>query len=200
MKGFDTRKNCLIHCHYVPDTPGYAETVREIRTMDSYAVRGNHDEAVVKQHLNKRHDPDYVLPERYKWVKELDQQDIEYLQELPYTIHIPSKKIIIVHAGIVPGIPIDEQDFTDFITMRNLYKEDSKFVASESRLKGDPWASIWPGPEHVYFGHDAVRKLQQYEFATGLDTGCLYGFKLTGIFIDSNKIIQVNAKQVYREP
>jgi hypothetical protein len=45
-----------------------------------------------------------------------------------------------------------------------------------------------------------MRKLQQYHNATGLDTGCLYGYSLSGILIDSKKIIQAKAKKTYRQP
>lgn len=46
-----------------------------------------------------------------------------------------------------------------------------------------PWASKWAGPGHVIFGHDARIGLQQYDYATGIDTGCVYGRRLTACLI-----------------
>ncbi|CAC5425373.1 unnamed protein product [Mytilus coruscus] len=180
--------------------PHNVSTIRRIRAENGYAVRGNHDEAVIKQCLSRQERADYIVPDKYKWITELVADDIRFLQELPYTIHIPSKNSVIVHGGLVPGTPLEEQDYTNFITMRSLFKDGDTLTASANRLIGKPWASLWQGPEHVYFGHDAARKLQQYSYATGLDTGCLYGNCLTGIFLDSQKMIHVKAKRVYVSP
>lgn len=182
--------------------PFPVETLKKLQKIEHYAVRGNHDEAILRQVLSLKKEELYQLPPKYSWVPNLSDDDIGYLRELPYTISIPSLSVIIVHAGLVPGIPLTEQELTNMIIMRNLVKSpEGTLSAAELTNEGEAWASFWPGPDHVYFGHDARRKLQKHAHATGLDTGCVYGNQLTGAVVtkDSTELIQVKAKQVYKE-
>lgn len=181
--------------------PFPVETLRKLQKMEHFAVRGNHDEAVLRQTLSLKKEENYKLPPKYSWVPNLTDKDIGYLQELPYTISIPSLKVTIVHAGLIPGIPLTEQDLTNMIIMRNLKKSsEGTLTAAELTNEGEAWASFWPGPDHVYFGHDARRKLQEHAHATGLDTGCVYGNQLTGALVmkESRELIHVKAKQIYK--
>jgi hypothetical protein len=178
------------------------ETMTRLHDVEHFAVRGNHDEAVLKQALLFKQSENYEFPSKYEWVRKLSDRDIAYLRELPYTIAIPSLDILIVHAGLIPGIMLTEQDLTNMIIMRNIVQSnDGTLSAAELPNKGKPWASYWPGPEHVYFGHDAVRQLQEHTHATGLDTGCVYGHRLTGVLVTKEKkdFIHVKAKLVYKE-
>jgi hypothetical protein len=97
-----------------------------------------------------------------------------------------------VHAGLIPGAAIGHQDPLSLITTRNLIPRASAKVWKRSPLwegttdqgRGVPWASKWTGPEHIYYGHNTHLGVQHRPFSTGLDTGCVYGGKLTAAILE----------------
>lgn len=178
--------------------PKTLEVIRFARETGSFSVRGNHEQSVLTEILHKRRDE--PVRGKRKFVYDLTQEDEEFLQNLPFTISIPSLNVLVVHGGLLPGVPLPEQDPLGMIFIRNYIPE--KFQGISQIDDGFPWASMWNGPQHVVFGHDARRGLQLYAHATGIDTGCVYGNYLTGILVedgvwDSRKLIQVKAKQKY---
>jgi Calcineurin-like phosphoesterase len=171
-----------------PDSAGVVARAREIKAL---SVLGNHDAALIEakqQGAFKKHHEAIA--------RELNDDDWRYLELLPLTIDLPELNALIVHAGLLPDVPLANQPRYLMLNLRSLKPDGSGTPRIEG---GIPWASKWPGPRTVYFGHDAVRGLQRFPFAMGLDTGCVYGKKLTGIWLEENRIVQVNAKRVWQE-
>ena len=93
---------------------------------------------------------------------------------------------LIVHAGIRPGVPLDEQMASDLTEIRTM-------GADPARRQGTAWYKIYRGPKTILFGHWPKRA----PFAIGLDTGCVYGGQLTGYIIESDEFVSVPARDTY---
>lgn len=178
--------------------PKNPQVVKLARKLRAYSVRGNHDEVCLLE-WEKAQQNKGQLSDKFSWMNQLTAQDIQWLYEMPYSISIPSRSLIIVHAGLLPGCALAEQDPEDMLTMRNIVENKSGegYVATKGD-EGVCWASKWEGPSHVYFGHDARRLLQQHRYATGLDTGCVYGGHLTAIYPLSGTLVSIKAHAIHK--
>ncbi|KAG2788208.1 hypothetical protein JG687_00005318 [Phytophthora cactorum] len=193
--------------------PKSLDVVRFVRDSNSLCVRGNHDDAALSAFYQWVRGGRVPGSAKYPYVEEFQPEDVEFLEQLPFSLSLPNHgNIIVVHAGVVPEVEHDEQRPVDMYKMRFVQREKaedetSKWMALEKKKFGsgsggvpEMWAKVWSGPRHVYFGHAASAGLQQENFATGLDTGCCYGRKLTACIIPSNRLVHVDAKEQYEVP
>ena len=177
-----------------PDSRGVVQLVRE---MGALAVLGNHDDFCIDV-WRRRHQAEARRPRR--WLLDtLDESDWAFLESLPLFLRLGAEReggpeVAVVHAGAVPGVPLEEQERENLLSLRSLVGGSAP---SRRLLMRWPWAAAWRGPEHIVFGHDAVRGLQQYPLATGLDTGCVYGRELTALELPSRHIYKVPARRRY---
>lgn len=221
----DELQELLSVCDYNPQTtrvvlvgdlvnkgPKSAECVRFVREKGFACVRGNHDDAALfawERRQAERRDggsPFSQIEDKYAYVDQFDDADVQFLREMPHTLRLPELEAIVVHAGLVPGVPLEAQEAAAMITMRNLLRPQSKAADvttanlkapqqwSHKAKQGVGWATAWAPDDAtlanvscVIFGHDAKRGLQQEAFATGLDTGACYGKKLTALVLERHK-------------
>ena len=179
-----------------PDSHGVLQMVRETGMR---AVLGNHDAKLLT--IGPQPEGDGAAagpaPDHHTAVaRTLDARDWPLLDGLPLYLDLPELDALVVHGGIRPGIPIEEQPRGVLMNLRSIAPDG----APSNRVDGGvPWASLWPGPRHVVFGHDAIRGLQQYPFATGLDTCCVYGRALTALILPERRLVSVPARRAYCE-
>jgi len=88
---------------------------------------------------------------------------------------------ILVHAGIAPGKRPEQCTREELTEIRT--------------VDGRPWFDSWPGPETVIFGHWAQRGKVDLPLCKGLDTGCVYGGRLTGLWWPRLEWVSVPARR-----
>ncbi|HEY6879645.1 MAG TPA: metallophosphoesterase [Polyangiales bacterium] len=183
-------------CAKGPDSQGVVQRVRE---LGAACVRGNHDEAVLRIRRAAQQGYEPVRPPKkthLKVAESLGAEDWAWLEGLPLYLELPELAVTVVHAGVVPGKPLAKQHPDDLMTMRTLRPAGN---ASPRLEDGTLWAPKYVGPPHVIFGHDAITGLQRERFATGIDTGCVYGRELTALVLPGHDLVQVRAKRTYKE-
>ena len=169
-----------------PDSRGVLKLAQQWKAK---AVKGNHEAHVLKF---RRSEANEMKRHHLEVAASLDEGDWRFLEALPLWLRLPG--VIVVHAGLVPGIPLDEQEEDALLNIRSLTPSGNWSKRVDS---GEPWASQWKGPERVVFGHDAARGLQQYPHALGLDTGCVYGRKLSGLLLPVDEVVWVPARKAW---
>jgi len=150
------------------------ETWALVQDVGAESVLGNHDLRVIQ---SAESDAPLAPLEAIAW-----------LRTLPLTLH--GKGWLAVHGGIDPFNGAAEITQSQAVNMRRWPMD----------VPGaDFWWQQYTGDELVVYGHDAVRGLQDYRPRTlGLDTGCVYGGRLTGYLLEVDKLISVDAKSAYR--
>lgn len=178
-----------------PDSQGVVACAREYQAL---GVRGNHDEAVLRylRAVRREETPPRTKNGHIAVGMSLHEADVAYLEALPLWLRFPQLNSIVVHAGMVPGVALEQQNPEHLLTMRSLRPDGTPSPKLE---QGVLWGTRWTGPEHVVFGHDAMTGLQQHPFATGLDTGCVYGGSLSALVLPERRIVSVPARRAYQE-
>lgn len=165
-------------------------TLRVARQAGAKAVRGNHEEHFLRSRQGKTgrsRPPSPNERRRLEHAARLDGDDWAFLEALPWYLELPEHDAVVVHAGLEPGVPIDNQQPRVLITLRTLTEQGEP----SAKREGIPWASRYEGPPHVVFGHHALPEPQIHPWATGLDTGCVYGGRLTALVLDESAAVPV---------
>jgi hypothetical protein len=176
--------------------PDSISVVQMARELGAIGVRGNHDFEVVRWHqaIKSGVDPPVVGSEHFHIASCLSKADMKWMYSLPWYISSKELGALFVHAGFVSGIRLAKQNPRLMMNMRSILPDGT---VTSKFFNNWPWARLWDGPQTVLFGHDADRGLQQYEHAIGLDTGCVYGGRLTACILPEKRLVSVSARREY---
>jgi len=181
--------------------PNPLEVWKTIGGTGAHMVLGNHDAALLERLQARQHGADESdLKEAH--IHTLDQLDpvadgvILWLEFLPLSIR--ELEFTLVHAGVHPERGFDRTRRDDFLAIRTWPPTDG--------IEGPRWHDHYQPPDArtLIFGHDAPGGLvvkretpDSPPYLVGLDTGCVYGGKLTAWILEEDEFFEVEAKQRY---
>jgi len=96
---------------------------------------------------------------------------------------------MVVHGGVHPDRPLEEHTHRDLLEMRAL--------PAENGYDGPFWFDSYEGPPRVFFGHTVLAEPLHTAWAVGLDTGCVYGGRLTAYDCENDAVVSVPAERTY---
>jgi hypothetical protein len=153
-----------------------------VKRLDGRAVRGNHEDKLLS--WRHRHEP--LGPDHARVAEALSEDEWKQIEALPLWLDLPDHGVRVVHAGVVPGQDVASTEPQALLKMRTL---DARGRWSSDADDGDLWGTRYQGPPHVVFGHNARPEPQLHAWATGLDTGCVYGGRLTALVLGEGEAI-----------
>jgi Calcineurin-like phosphoesterase len=156
-----------------PDSLGVLDVARRTGAV---IVRGNHEEKLLAWRVDRSAPLGRLHAELADSLRDVDWS---LLETAPYSYDLPEHAARVVHAGVLPGVPFEDQNPSTLLHIRTV-SPSGKAVAKASHAL---WGSLYTGPPHMVFGHNALDGLQFHPWATGLDTGCVYGGRLTALVL-----------------
>lgn len=200
--------------------PDSFKVVEFLCGLEATCVLGNHEEKFVRYHKHEQRklvEPNYKNPMRFSEDKLLlyqrltqELKGIEWFQT--WGNYLVLNDWMVVHAGLIPGIPLANQDWKQALRVRYLWNETGKMAPINEDLSQPEgttfWAEKWAGPGHVIYGHTAadlekVRStISPGGMTWGIDTGCAYGGHLSALVFRGTddelpQVVQVKAKKQY---
>lgn len=173
-----------------PDLPG---TLRRLKDLDATVVAGNHDLSLIRA---ARCPPD--LRKSARWAETLQTLGgeapawVTWMETWPLWRDLGD--ILMVHAGLEPGKPDPGSMAPRVLTLIRTWDGTGRNL---DHAGDPPWYECVVPTKTIVFGHWAKRGLVDLPRFKGLDTGCVYGGKLTGWCPEEARFVQVDAKKRY---
>jgi serine/threonine protein phosphatase 1 len=147
-------------------------------------LRGNHEQMLLDYLDDKKMGKIWYLNgmdatlNSYGNINSIPKDHLEFFRNTEF--YYQTENYLIVHAGVLPGKPLEEQDEMELIWIRE------EFIYSKKPLDD----------KIIVFGHTPFLDGPYIDKTKiGIDTGCVYGGKLTAIRLEDRDLFQVSCSR-----
>jgi len=185
-----------------PDTPGVLRLVMAMAAAGTaVCLPGNHDLKLVRKLKGRDVQITHGLGETLAQLDgephEFREQARDFLDKLVSHVVLDDGKLVVAHAGMKEAYQGRSSGrVRDFALFGETTGETDEF-GLPVRLQ---WAADYRGNAAVVYGHTPVAHAQWVNNTINIDTGCVFGGRLTALRWPERELVSVAADRVYYEP
>ncbi len=189
--------------------PRILDTYHLVRNMlragHAYCVVGNHEDKLLRKlrghNVQISHGLELTLQElaalpeanRERIREELE----EFLAGLPSHLVLDHGNLVVAHAGIKKSmIGRESTQVRAFV----LYGETTGEIDEFGLPVRAVWANRYHGRALIVYGHTPVRRPEWLNHTINVDTGCVYGGRLTAMRYPERALVAVPSERMYAPP
>ena len=185
-----------------PKTPDVYKLAMSMVVEDkALCVLGNHDFKLLKYLRGSKVKVNHGLEQT---IEQLEDETDEFIAQLKGFLSslishyvLDEGKLVVAHAGLK-----EEMHGRGSGAVRSfcMYGETTGEIDEFGLPVRHNWASEYQGRSKILYGHTPIPTPDWLNNTLNIDTGCVFGGKLTALRYPENQLVEVDAKQVYCEP
>jgi protein phosphatase len=185
-----------------PDTPGVLRLVMSmVEAGTALCVPGNHDLKLMRKLMGRAVQITHGLAESLEQLAhetpEFCERVAAFLDDLVSHYVLDDGRLVVAHAGMKEALQgRGSGRVRDFA----LYGETSGETDEFGLPVRHNWAAEYRGRATVVYGHTPVPEPEWLNDTINIDTGCVFGGRLTALRYPERELVSVPAAHVYAQP
>lgn len=185
-----------------PDSPSVLKLVMSmVRSGVALCVVGNHDAKLYKKLNGRNVQLKHGLAET---MEQLSKESPEFLADAKDFLYslishyvLDDGKLVVAHAGLKEDM---HGRASGAVRSYCMYGETTGETDEFGLPVRHNWAADYRGKAKVVYGHTPVPSAEWLNKTIDIDTGCVFGGKLTALRYPEEELVAVPAKELYCEP
>lgn len=182
-----------------PDVPGVLRlTMDMVADGVALCIPGNHDDRLLRKLQGRNVKVQHGLAETLEQLEpettEFKQRTLKFLDSLISHFVLDDGKLVVAHAGLKETMHgRGSRAVREFA----LYGEATGEIDEYGLPVRSDWAGEYRGRAMVVYGHTPVPEAEWLNRTINIDTGCVFGGKLTALRYPEDELVSIPAGRIY---